>query len=496
MTFTFWFIFLLFIGVLVALDLGLLTRRPRPVTALEATASVALWILAAAAVGVGVAWVQSRDWFGIAGTHGVAVDETAAGAEFATVLMRYLAAYVTELSLSLDNIAVIALIFAHFHVKSDVRARLLFWTTLVCLLVRAGLIAIGGWLTEFEWSKYLFAALLVLAMLRLLITPDRRAELEQRRLIRAAERIPVGAASVGHKLLARVDGQLRGTPLLPVLLAAIATDVWLAMDSVPAAFAVVQDPLLALTANAMAILALRSIYFALQGALGRLRFVKLAVTVILAGLAVKVLVGDYGLAASIGTLVGVVSVMALGVVASLVLTRRSIDDASPRPTPLEDVADAVVITQRNLRKVIVLIIGTAVLLLAMALGPLPGPGFILLAPLGLAILATEFLWARRLMGQLKSQTQAIRHRADLIASRTPLWLVLLVAILFGFGTYLVAIRGPWDAWIVLVSSLGGWLAIGWWAWRAAGIVRQTSTRADSIRSSRLISRHDPASTKE
>ena len=493
MTFTLWFIFLLFIGVLIALDLGLLTRRPRPVTALEATASVALWILAAAAVGVGVAWVQSRDWFGLSGTHGVAVDETAAGAEFATVLIRYLAAYVTELSLSFDNIAVIALIFAHYGVKADVRARLLFWTTLVCLLVRAGLIGIGGWLTEFEWSKYLFAALLVLAMLRMLITPDRRAEMEQRRLIRMAGRVPVGAAAVGHHVLTRVDGQLRGTPLLPVLLAAIATDVWLAMDSVPATFAVVQDSLLALTANAMAILALRSIYFALQGALGRLRFVKLSVTVILGGLAVKVLLGNYGLAESIATLVGVVSIMALGVLASLLMTRRSIDDASPRPTPLEDVADAVVITQRNLRKVVVLIIGTAVLLLAIALGPLPGPGFILLAPLGLAILATEFLWARRLMTQLKSQTQAIRHRADLIASRTPLWIVLLVAILFGLGVYMLAIHGQWDAWIVLVSSLGGWLAIAWWGWRAAGILRSDPKEKSSATPEFFRKRRAPSS---
>jgi len=465
MTFGHWTILLFFIAGLVAFDLGLLTRRARRVTPFEATATAALWVLAAAGVGVGIAWTQSRDWLGQVGAAGIAASEADAQMEFATVLARYLAAYVVELAMSFDNLAALALVLTYFQVAPEARARVIFWITVGTLVFRALLINLGAWLTHIPWWTWLFAGVLVLSLLRMLTQPDHRADLERRRLIRFADSMRVGAPSTGNRLLARQDGRLRATPLLPVVLAAIATEFWLALDSIPAAFAVVRDPSVAFAANAMAILALRSLYFALQGAFARLRYVRLAVTVIVFGLAAKLLLHRDGLIDSIVTGGAVAIILAGGVIASTLLTRRATTADAPRPTPLQDVADAVIVTRRSLWKVIILIVGTTLLLAAIAIGPLPGPGFIILAPLGLAVLATEFIWARRLLNQLRSQGNVARDRVDRFAARAPLWLMVAPLVVVGTAAW-AAIRWlGWPTTIVIAAAVPPEAIILYTIWR-------------------------------
>jgi len=477
---TFWLAaaFLGLIGGLVALDLGVLSRRPRRITPFEAAGSVALWMLAAAAFGLLLAVAYHRRWLEL-GTHeGAAQNASDAWLQFIT-------AYVTELGLSLDNIAVLALVFAHFGVTEEMRRRVLFWAIIACLILRAGLVGVWSWCLHFDATRWVLGALLVFAMFRTLVLRDEGPNFEEKWVVRLIRKVPSVPELAGQGLWSRQDGRVRATPLLTVVVTASAADLSAALDSVPAAFAVTRDPLIALTANTLAILALRSLYFVLADVLGRLRYVKVGLVLVLLGLAAKAMLGRYELSWTVGTLAGTTAVMGAAIGASTLLTRRRWKEMGPRPTPLEDMAEAVVVTRKNLRKVVILIVGTSVLLLALALAPLPGPGFVLLGPLGLAILATEFIWARRLLLRLKEQSAALQKRANTIASRTPLWLVLLAGAGFGIAVWLLADRGPWNPLLVWTGSIAGWIALGYVGWRsllAARLRRNGAIPADAVTS--------------
>ena len=135
------------------------------------------------------------------------------------------------------------------------------------------------------------------------------------------------------------------------------------------------------------------------------------------------------------------------------------------PAPIEDAAEAIAATRRNLRKLAVLVVGTLVLLGAIAVGPLPGPGFTILAPVGIAILATEFAWARGLLGKLKF----LQDKTDEIANKTSVWLVPFVVVGFwavlGVVSYFTHTRYGWNSGTIFVLAGGGFMPIGFWAYR-------------------------------
>src|SRR5690606_9877129 len=133
-------------------------------------------------------------------------------------------------------------------------------------------------------------------------------------------------------------------------------------------------------------------------------------------------------------------------------------------TPLEDVAAAAAITRRNFRKVVILIAGTFVLLLAVVLGPLPGPWFVVFGPPGLAILATEFIWARRLLQPLRAQSESLQRYAGSLASRTPLWVVPLGVAGYWAGAAVLAVYLPLPALMFWPSAALGFLPVAYWAW--------------------------------
>lgn len=437
---TFWIVagFLGLVLMLVVLDLGLLTRRPRAITSTEASLSVQLWVVASVGVSVILSLAYQHNWIP---RDGFLRQEPFA----ADALVQYLTAYLIELALSLDNIVVLALLFAHFNVPQENRSRALFWITLGCMIARAGMVVAGASILTFEWTRWLFVTALAVAAVRAFVLPDRPSALEGRPFVRAAK---------------RVFSENRGT--WAVIMVAILADASFALDSIPAVFSVTRDPLVAFTSNVMAVLALRSMYFSLQNVIGRIRYLKLGIAVTLAGLAAKIaFFGDTLLptAITIGSLVGVLGV---SVLASIPHMRR---EAREAPAPIEDVAEALAATRRNLRKLGVLVAGTLVLLTAIIIGPLPGPGFTILAPIGIAILATEFAWARSLVGKLK----VLQDKTDRIANHTSVWLVPPVVIGFwgilGGVAYLMHKYRDWNVSTIFVLAGGGFMPICFWAYR-------------------------------
>ncbi len=459
--------FVLLIALLVTVDLGIGRRRVRTFARADAALSAELWVLAALAVSLLLVNAYHEGWVPLD-------DPLRREASPYAAWVQFICAYAVELALSLDNLAVLALILAHFKVPEEMRPRLVYWVLLVCLVLRGMFIAAGASILSHPWTMWIFAVLLVAAAIRTFVMPDDSSNLEGRSLIRWARRW-AGARPADPATAPQTQGLrawFRASPLVTFVLVGAAADLSFALDSIPAVFSVTKDPLVALTSNVMAILTLRSIFFSLSGILASMRYLRIGIAVMLLGLAVKSVAWNNDPRHAVITLGSMVLIMGVAIVASIRYARKK-GLAAPaasifledRPTPLEDVGEAVAATRRNIKKLAILTAGFLVLAIAVAIGPLPGPGFTILAPLGIAILASEFVWARQLLGRL----DALQSRADVIAKRSPLWSVPVVVAGFWLGIWLIAhelhrVRGTSQA-LVFTLLGGGFLPIGFWAYR-------------------------------
>jgi tellurite resistance protein TerC len=267
-----WLGFIAFVLVCIALDLGVLRRRPHPVKLFEAAAWSVLWFALAMIFAVTL-W----RWRG----RGEA-------AQFA-------AGYFIELSLSLDNLLVIALIFTAFKTPPEFQHRVLVWGILGALVMRGAMIGVGAELVQnFEWVLYLFGAFLVLAGVKMLFERKDEVDPEKNPVLRLARKIfPVAPDFDGPRFFTRLDGRLALTPLALVLLLIETSDLIFAVDSVPAVFSVTRSAFIVFTSNVFAILGLRSLYFLLAGALGFFRYLKIGLSVVLAFVGVKMLIDPH-----------------------------------------------------------------------------------------------------------------------------------------------------------------------------------------------------------
>lgn len=267
----FWIGFNLFVLALLAVDLGVFHRRPHRIEVREALTASAGFVALAALFGAGVWWLAGAE----------------KGLEFAT-------GYVIEWSLSLDNIFVIALIFGHFGVPAHCQHRVLFWGILGALGMRAALILAGTTLIhEFHWTIYLFGAFLVVTGAKLLLAGDSEPDVGANPLVRLVRsRVRLTEDYRGAAFFARENGVRLATPLLLVLVVIEASDLMFALDSVPAIFAVTDDPFIVYTSNVFAILGLRSLYFALSASLERMIYLKIGLSLVLIFVGLKMLLAE------------------------------------------------------------------------------------------------------------------------------------------------------------------------------------------------------------
>lgn len=438
MTVWLWPVLLLLVAVLVVLDLGILTRRPRVVTQTEALASTLLWLLAAVVFSFVIAYVYEVNWLRIEETVSFPIEGGPLNGTQA--LWQFFTSYVIEIALSLDNLAVIALVYAAFGIPRPLLGRALFWSILIAMVIRLGMISGGAWLVA-HWPnvKWFLGALLVLAMLRTLVLPDAQTDLSRKwytRIVRSCFRI---RETLDHqRLFTRVEEggkfKLCGTPMLGAVIVAALLDVTFALDSVPALFSVTKDPFLAFSASLLAGLGLRSLYFTIAELLPRFRFLRVSVVFILLFVAAKMFLADHAPKLTTHVTLAVISgTMGLGVLASVLWWRsrvRAHPEMAVRPTPLEDLTEAVEVGRRNARKIGILIAGTVIVLFGIAIAPLPGPGPTVLIPIGLALLATEFVWARWVLDKMKSGAFNLADRMDAIADRLGVWFVPAVFVAF------------------------------------------------------------------
>lgn len=297
-----WAAFLAFVALVLSLDLGVFHRRAHEVPFKEALAWTGAWLAVAIGFGV-VVWV----WRG---------GETAG---------EFLAGYLIEWSLSLDNVFVWILIFTHFSIPGRYQHRVLFWGVVGAVILRLGFILGGSALIHrFHCVIYGFGGLLLLTAIRFLREKDREASMEESAILRLVRRVlPMTDGYEGQRLAVRSKGQLLATPLLAVLIMVEVTDVVFAVDSIPAIFAVTRDAFVVFSSNALAILGLRSLYFVLAGAVGRFRYLKPALAALLAFVAGKMLISSWveiPIRLSLGV---IVAILGIGAVASWLRGDRS-----------------------------------------------------------------------------------------------------------------------------------------------------------------------------
>ncbi|MCV0403952.1 MAG: TerC family protein [Chloroflexi bacterium] len=311
-----WLLFAVLVLGLLSLDLFVFHRDARPVAMREAGIWVGAWITLGLAFG-GFIFL----------TRG-----TVSGGE-------YLAGYLIEYSLSMDNVFVFAVLFGYFGVPAAYQHRLLFWGVLGAIVFRA-IFIVGGiaLLESFHFVIYIFGALLLFTAWRMLTTDTEHVDPSTNPFLRLVRRfIPMTEQYHGQSFFTRENGKRLATPLFAALIVIESSDIMFAIDSVPAILSVTQDTFIVFTSNAFAIMGLRSLYFLLAGLIDRFEYLKYGLAALLAFAGVKLLLSDVfhiDVWLSLGVIVGIIAV---SVVVSLFATR---DRGGDRKLEPEDVASA------------------------------------------------------------------------------------------------------------------------------------------------------------
>ncbi len=301
-----WIGFNLFVLVMLALDLGVFHRQAHAISTKEAAIWSVVWISLALTFNVGLYWV----WDVIAPASAYSNSEAA---------LAFFTGYLIEKSLSVDNIFVFVLIFTYFAVPAAYQHRVLFWGIIGALLMRGTLILVGAaLLKEFHWIIYVFGAFLVFTGVKMAFHNHEEVHPEHNPLVRLVRRLlPVTENYEGDKFFLVRAGTLMATPLFLVLVIVESTDLVFAVDSIPAIFAVTDDPFIVYTSNVFAILGLRSLYFLLASVIDKFYYLKFGLAVVLVFVGLKmVLVDIYKIPVELSLSV-VVLVLSLAIMASL-----------------------------------------------------------------------------------------------------------------------------------------------------------------------------------
>ncbi len=296
-----WIGFNLFVLAMLAVDLGVFHRKAHTVSLKEASIWSVVWITLALVFDVGLYFWRGPD-----------------------PALQFFTGWLIEKSLSVDNIFIFVLLFGYFSVPPVYQHRVLFWGILGALIMRGVLIGVGSvLLAQFHWIMYLFGAFLIFSGIRMALNRETELQLEKNPLLKFVRRVlPVTEHYERDRFIVKRAGKLMVTPLLLVLLVIESTDLVFAVDSIPAVFAVTQDPFIVYTSNVFAILGLRSLYFVFANIIDKFYYLKLALSVILTYVGVKMLVEGIFHIPTLLSLAVIGLVLIAAVVASVIRARH------------------------------------------------------------------------------------------------------------------------------------------------------------------------------
>lgn len=310
-----WISFLTLILVILALDLGVFNKTPHIISSREASKWTAIWFACSMLFSGVVYWLYSTDYTTDANHY---TSEVAA--------MKFITGYLIELSLSIDNIFVIALIFAAFKIPQKYQHRVLFWGIIGAILFRGLMIFFGVLLiNKFTWTTYLFGAFLLFTAIKMLFTGD-ESEFEPKKsfVYKALGKIiPITSTTEKEHFFIKIENKTFATPLFVSLVVIEVMDVIFAVDSVPAILAITSDPFLVFSSNIFAILGLRSMYFFLANMLEKFSHLGYSLIAILSFVGLKMLFHDYIEIPEWFSLGFIAAALSIGVLVSLKMSKST-----------------------------------------------------------------------------------------------------------------------------------------------------------------------------
>ncbi|HEU0141669.1 MAG TPA: TerC family protein [Bryobacteraceae bacterium] len=300
-----------FVFLLLALDLGVFHRKAHDVSFREATIWSVVWVSLALLFNFGL--------YQYAASHFPQAVARQVGFEFLT-------GYIVEKALSIDNIFVFVLVFGYFGIPSKYQHRVLFYGILGAFVFRAIFIAMGSVLMQYHWVVVFFGAVLILTGVKMFFAPDKQIHPEKNPIIRLFRKaVPVTPELHGQKFFVRLNQVVHATPLFVALLFLELSDIVFAIDSVPAIFALTDEPMIVFTSNIFAILGLRAMYFMLASAVNKFHMLQYGLAFVLVFVGLKMVWlnnwfgGKFPITVSLGIIAGAIGV---SVVASLLVPPR------------------------------------------------------------------------------------------------------------------------------------------------------------------------------
>ncbi|HYE75910.1 MAG TPA: TerC family protein [Blastocatellia bacterium] len=323
----YWWAYLAFTGfvlLLLSLDLGVFHRKEHVVSFREATAWSFVWITLALAFNY--ALYQYALWRFPQDARLMAIPGFDPESAARQVGLEFLAGYLVEKSLAVDNIFVFVIVFSFFAVPAIYQHRVLFYGIIGALIFRAIFIAIGSALMQYHIIILIFGVFLIFTGLKMMFAPEKGLEPDKNPLIRLFKRfVPITHELHDKNFFVRLQGVIHATPLFIALLFLELSDIIFAIDSVPAIFALTSEPLIVFTSNIFAILGLRSMYFMLAGAIDKFHMLKYGLAVVLIFVGLKMIWlndlfgGKFPITVSLGIIAGVIAV---SVVLSLLFPQK------------------------------------------------------------------------------------------------------------------------------------------------------------------------------
>lgn len=310
-----WIIFISFVIIALALDLGVFNKTPHIVSAKEATLWTIVWVSIALLFSGVIYLAFEHQWI-----------ENPTRLTPYNAVMKYISGYLIEISLSVDNIFIIAVIFSSFSIPRKYQHEVLFYGILGAIVFRAIMIFFGvALITHFSWIIYVFGVFLIITAFRMLMHKSEDFNPKGSKLFLWIKKIyPVTYMLDGDKFFIKKRGIKAATPLFVALVIIELTDLFFAIDSIPAILAISADPFIVFSSNILAVMGLRSMFFLVSGMLNKFRYINYSLVVILAFVGIKMILShhvDFPEWVSLGVIV--ISLTG-GILASLLIKEKGV----------------------------------------------------------------------------------------------------------------------------------------------------------------------------
>ncbi len=306
-----WFVFGFILVGFLAIDLGVL-NKDQVLTTKEAIRNSIIWVTIGVLFGVFVYFAYEFHWFSI----GLEIGKAKSGTH---AFVQYISGYLVELSLSVDNLFVFALIFKYFSVPLASQHRVLFWGIIIALVLR-GLMIFGGvaLVNRFHWIEYVFAFIIIYSAYRMWKSGEEEMDIEAMPMVKWLRKwLPIVPFFKEDHFFTKESNKWHATPLFLTFLVVNVVDVIFAFDSIPAIFAITHDEFIIFTSNIFAILGLRSLYFLLLGMMEKFAHLKNALIIILLFIGIKMLINHWYTIPSGFALIMILVILGVGVITSI-----------------------------------------------------------------------------------------------------------------------------------------------------------------------------------